>query len=340
MGEQDHGQIDPLRVKHGRKIVVVNQLSSTLPLINGFNVSVSLIIPTRNQHVILDRALKSLARAATQTSIDTQVVIIDNQSDEPDSQRYLESLDTQAPTWGLENVSVIKFDEPFNFSKMNNIAVKETESEFVCFLNNDIEVIADDWLGRLLTEISQPEIGCAGGLLFYPNDTVQHAGVIVGMGTIAGHAYVGLSRKATTTHPYFQQSRFCSAVTGACLALRRDVFERVEGFDERLAVAFNDIDLCLKVQQAGYKNTVLPDVQLYHHESLSRGKNKKTAEAKARHRKEIRHMQDKWGSSVASDPYWNVSNKRQAEALDAHTHSFRKRWWRIEHTSYQHKDFS
>ena len=272
--------------------------------------SVSIIIPTRNQHLILDQALQSIAQSNTKDLGRVEILVIDNQSDEQDSQAYLKNLPTNALSWGLENVSVIDFNEPFNFSKMNNAAVEQARGDVLCFLNNDVEVISEDWLGQLVKEASHRETGCVGALLFYPDNTVQHAGVVMGMGTIADHAYVKMPRESTLDHPYFQEKRICTAITGACLAIRREVFDSVGGFENTLAVAFNDIDLCLKVQKAGYHNIFLPSVKLYHHESVSRGRGNKSPEAKARHQQEIRHMQKTWGASVRSDPHW-VCEKNQ-----------------------------
>lgn len=300
--------------------------------------SVSVIIPTRNQHKILDQALKSIARSNTDGLDQVEIIVIDNQSDEPDSQRYLKELATQSLAWGLNNVQVMSFDEPFNFSKMNNNAVEKATGDILCFLNNDAEVISDDWLHQLTQEVLKSATGCVGTLLFYPNDTVQHAGVIVGMGTIAGHAYVGLPRNAANNHPYFQQKRFCTAVTGACLTIRRDVFETVGGFDSDLAVAFNDVDLCLKVRKAGYNNVFLPSVQLYHHESISRGVGIKSNEEKKRHRQEIRHMRRAWGKDVLTDPYWICCKKARGSDDKAYRYDLKRVWRKDRTLAYSHKD--
>ena len=301
-------------------------------------VSVSVIIPTRNQHLVLDQAINSISRTKSQILVDTEIIVINNQSDEPESLRYLDDLPRTAATWGLGKVSVIEFNEPFNFSKMNNEAVKKADGDTLVFLNNDVEVISHDWLDQLVNEVTKTDVGCAGSLLFYPNETVQHAGVIMGMGTIAGHAYVGLPRNAVTEHPYFQQNRLCTALTGACLSIRREVFDHVGGFEQSLAVAFNDVDLCLKVQRAGYKNVFLPSVHLYHHESLSRGRIKKSTSAKKRHRQEIRYMQRIWGNAVLTDPYWLREAGQSPSNKNACIHITRRRWRKPQTTEFRHKD--
>jgi len=289
-------------------------------------VSVCLIIPTRNHHLVLDRALQSIAASKIQGVGPLSVVIIDNQSDDPDCQSYLASLPSHAKTWGLDNLTVMDFDEPFNFSKMNNEAVQVTKSDYLCFMNNDIEIITDDWLIQMIDAVNKDSVGCVGTLMFYPNETVQHAGVIMGMGEIANHAYVGLARERTKDHPYFQAPRQCSAVTGACLLMKRSVFKDVGGFDHTFAVAFNDIDLCLKAQSIGFKNVLLPHVQLYHHESLSR------------HQKEITEMHAKWGDKVIADANWNAS-KPTHQTSNSHYLFVQKRRWRLtQRTAYTHKD--
>lgn len=264
----------------------------------------SLIIPTKNQHAILDQALQSISRANLDGFGDVELLVVDNQSDDTQSQKYLRELPAHSALDRLSNISVIPFNEPFNYSKMNNIAASQATGDVLCFLNNDVEVITNDWLFQLSQNASQPNMGCSGALLFYPNNTVQHAGVVMGMDTIAGHAYVGLSKADTQKHPYFLQPRNCSAVTGACLAVSQENFKRVQGFDESLAVAFNDVDFCLKLGSLGLSNQFLPHVQLYHHESLSRGKGIKTDVARKRHKKDIKMLKKRWGKTLSEDPYW------------------------------------
>lgn len=301
--------------------------------------SVSIIIPTRNQHRVLDRAIKSIADSAAHGIDGLEIIIVNNQSDDLDSKQYLSDLPQLAMSWGINTLQVMDFDQPFNYSAINNAAVKRSTGDVLCFLNNDVEIITPDWLQQMITETTKDDTGCAGALLHYTNDTVQHAGVVLGMGTIAGHAYVGLTRAQVEDHPYFQTRRLCTAVTGACLAIQRAQFDAIGGFDEALAVAFNDVDLCLKARRSGFKNVLLPSVELYHHESLSRGRGVKTSEAKASHQREIQFMTDKWGDQVRHDPYWRVISRSCRISQHDHTHAF-KRWWRGAKTvSYRHTDF-
>ncbi len=312
--------------------------------------SVSLVIPTRNQHDILDRALRSIADAErTHPSAEfadgasaLDIVVVDNQSDDATSQAYLAELPACAKSFGLSGVRVLPYHQPFNYADINNRAAQQANSDVLCFLNNDVEVLSADWLITLQAEALKPTQGCVGPLLYFPNQTVQHAGVVMGMGTVAGHAYVGLHQASVKGHPYFQQSRAVTAVTGACLAIKRTTFMEVGQFDTELAVAFNDIDLCLKVQQAGYQNVFLPHIELLHHESLSRGKGIKNGPAKQRHKREIQRMRKRWGQGVEADPHWVVSNgdnpKDSHNADKAYRTTRRRRFLKSITEDYLHKD--
>lgn len=300
--------------------------------------SVSLIIPTRNQHQILDQALQSIMNARLDGLGPIDIIVVDNQSDNTQSQQFLAQLDSSPALNQSCSISVLPFDEPFNYSKINNLAATQAKGEIYCFLNNDIEVISSDWLIQLTQSARQPSIGCSGALLFYPNDTVQHAGVVLGMGTIAGHAYTGLDRSKTQIHPYFQQPRDCSAVTGACIAVSRENFNQVNGFDETLPVAFNDVDFCLKIKKLGLTNRFLPQVQLYHHESLSRGKGIKSEAAKERHKNDIQMLKKRWGKEVSEDSYWlELATKNNLASLPQFSSTSRL-GWKKKPKCYLHKD--
>ncbi len=300
--------------------------------------SVTLIIPTRNQHHVLDQAIRSIANSHLDNVGDVDIVIVDNQSDEPQSLHYLHTLPENPITHRFKKISVIPFNKPFNYSAMNNAAVHHAQGDVLCFLNNDIEVISEDWLTQLSKSALEPQHGCTGLLMFYPNDTVQHAGVVLGMGSIAGHAYVGLTREETRTHPYFEKPRYCTAVTGACLAVRRNVFEQVGGFEEQLAVAFNDIDFCLKVKKLGLSNRFLPGVHLYHHESLSRGKGIKTQADKQRHKSDIAYLTKRWGAQVLEDSFWSTGHKEDGLASMAQNQPKNHLFWRRKTKRYLHID--
>jgi GT2 family glycosyltransferase len=199
---------------------------------------------------------------------------------------------------------VLSYDAPFNYSAINNMAVKYASGELICLLNNDIEPISNGWLRELVSHALRPGIGAVGAMLYYPDDTIQHAGVVLN-GVAAGHLHVGLPRGSAGYANRAQLVQNLSAVTAACLLVRKKIWNDIGGMDEiNLPVAFNDVDFCLKVQQHGYRNLWTPFAELYHHESASRGRDD-TPEKRARFHGEINFLQGKWGDLLRNDPAWN-----------------------------------
>jgi GT2 family glycosyltransferase len=259
--------------------------------------SVAIVIPTRDRVALVRQCVESIRRLTTYP--DYRVVVVDNQSREPKTLAWFEAVRT-------EGVQVLPYDLPFNFSALNNYAVRQLDTDIVVLLNNDIEVISPEWLTELVCHAIRPEIGCVGAMLYYPNDTIQHGGVIVGTGGVAGHAYL---HHARGTHGYFNRAKLVqslSAVTGACLAVRRSVYLEVGGLDETLTVAFNDIDFCLRVRECGYRNMWTPFAELYHHESASRGHEDSPAKVK-RFNSEVDRMIARWGMRLKRDPAYNLN---------------------------------
>ncbi|NJO79382.1 MAG: glycosyltransferase family 2 protein [Cyanobacteria bacterium RM1_2_2] len=259
---------------------------------------VSIIIPTRNLGTVLDRCLHSLFTKTTYPNY--EVILIDNGSNEIDTLSIIAQWEQKEP----ERLKCYSLDIPFNYSQINNLAVTEASGNYLLFLNNDVEIIAPDWIEAMVEQAQRPSIGAVGGLLFYPDDTVQHAGVVLGVGGVAGHSHRyfpsddwGYVSQLISVNNY-------SAVTAACMMCRRSVFEQVGGFDETLAVAFNDVDLCLKMQQVGCRNVCLPHVQLYHHESRSRGL-EDTPEKRHRFQQEQDILQQRWGEQLQQDPCYS-----------------------------------
>ena len=188
---------------------------------------------------------------------------------------------------------------------MNNGAVVEAKGEFVGLINNDIEVISADWLGEMISIASQPGVGAVGARLWYPDDTLQHGGVILGLGGVAGHSHKGLPRGAPGYFWRAQLIQTLSAVTAACLIIRKDIFQEVGGLDEEnLKVAFNDVDFCIRVREAGYRNVWTPYAELYHHESASRGL-EDTPEKKQRFASEAKFIKQRWGKILQEDPAYS-----------------------------------
>lgn len=253
---------------------------------------ISIIIPMRDRVELLKRCLASITRETTYAPY--EIVIVDNDSETEEARDFLASTKHR----------VLNYSGPFNFSAINNFAVEQTDSPWLLFLNNDTEVIDGDWLTIMAEHIQRPEVGAVGPRLLYPDDTVQHGGIVVGVGGIAEHAFRGFPAEAPGVCRQLQVTRNYSAVTGACLLTRRDVFNKVDGFDEeRLPVTFSDVDLCLKIRRAGYLIVYTPFARLYHHESGSR---RRTVEPM-----ETGVMQERWGGILESDPYYNPNLSRE-----------------------------
>lgn len=262
------------------------------PKIKG-DPKVSLIIPTRDNVSLLKSCLESIERLTTYRNY--EIIIMDNDSVDPETVEYLASTHHR----------VIPFREPFNYSKINNVGVSRAEGEYVLLLNNDTEVISGGWLEAMLEHAQRPEVGAVGARLIYPDGRIQHAGVLVGVG---GSWVPGV---ATHSHQFYP-SEFpghlgiaasitnYTAVTGACVLLRKSVFDEVGGLDEEnLRVSFNDVDLCLRIRGRGYSIVYTPYAELYHHESVSRGYKDDPAE--------ILYMRERWGHELDEDPYYNTN---------------------------------
>jgi glycosyltransferase involved in cell wall biosynthesis len=266
--------------------------------IPGLEPLVSLLIPTRDRRELVETAISSIIEKSDYQNF--EILILDNGSSNADTLDYFNYIQKRD-----SRVRVLAYDHPFNYSAINNFGVKEAKGEILGFINNDIEVICPGWLSEMVSHALRPEIGCVGAKLYYSNESIQHCGVILAIGGVAGHSHKNFPKN----HPgYFARAMLTqnlSAVTAACLIMRKNVFEEVGGFDEKnLSVAFNDVDLCLKVREAGYRNLWTPYAELYHHESLSRG-HEDSPEKQQRFQSEVLHMQEKWGSKLMRDPYYN-----------------------------------
>ncbi len=253
---------------------------------------ISIIIPVRDRIELLARCLESITRETIYSPY--EIVIVDNDSQTDEARSFLSGLRHR----------VLSYSGPFNFSAINNFAVEQTDSPWLLFLNNDTEVIDGNWLTIMAEHIQRPEVGAVGPRLLFPDDTVQHGGIVVGVGGIAEHAFRGFPAEAPGVCRQLQVTRNYSAVTGACLLTRRDVFNKVHGFDEeRLPVTFSDVDLCLKIRRAGYLVVYTPFARLYHHES---GTRRRTVEPM-----ETGVMRERWPAVLDCDPYYNPNLSRE-----------------------------
>lgn len=259
---------------------------------------VTVIVPTRDRAELLRTCVESVLDRTAYTNF--ELMVVDNGSVEPQAVDYLAGLR------GRECVRVVDYPYEFNFSAIVNHAVAQSSAQVLCLLNNDTEVIGPDWLDELVSHAMREEVGAVGCMLYFPGDTIQHAGVILGIGEggVAGHAHLNLRRGSGGYVGRARVVHNLTAVTGACLAVRRSVYDEVGGMDENLAVAFNDIDLCLRIDANGYRNVWTPFAELYHHESASRGQDN-TPEKRARFLAESDTMLRRWGDLLRNDPAYN-----------------------------------
>lgn len=267
---------------------------------------VSLLIPTRDRRSLTETAVRSIIEKSTYTNY--EILILDNGSVEAETLEFFSQIQQED-----HRVKVLAYDYPFNYSAINNFGARHAKGDIIGLVNNDIEVINPEWLTEMVSHCIRPEIGCVGAKLYYSNDTLQHGGVILGIGGVANHSHKNFSR----SHPGYFARLICiqnySAVTAACLLIRKEIFDAVEGLDEEnLAVAFNDVDFCLKVREAGYRNLWTPYAELYHYESISRGA-EDSPEKIARFTGEVNFMQSKWGKQLEIDPFYsrNLTQERE-----------------------------
>ena len=264
---------------------------------------VSIIIPNKDHVRDLDMCLKSIVR---NTYDNYEVIVVENNSTDSETFDYYKDMGNVC-----ERAKVVTYKpakgEGFNFSKINNFGVKEAKGEYLLFLNNDIEAIGDDWLDRMLGFCQREDVGIVGAQLLYPDGIIQHAGVVIGFGEIAGHAFVGLHPDECKAFGRAMLTQDYSAVTAACLLTKKCIFDEVGGFDEEFTVAFNDIDYCLRVRALDKKVVYNSFAALTHYESKSRGA-EDTPEKKQRFADEIRMFQERWADILRDgDPYYNVN---------------------------------
>jgi GT2 family glycosyltransferase len=246
---------------------------------------------------MLARCLESVSRSGYRNY---EVVIVENHSKQPETFAYYRRLEQDG------KARLVSWSQPFNYSCVNNYAVQQARGEVLLLLNNDVEAINADWLERMLEHALRSEVGAVGAKLYYPNNTIQHAGVILGISGVASHSHPFHSRDSLGYGRRLTVTQNLSAVTGACLMLRKQVYEEVGGLDERLIIAFNDIDLCLKVRQRGYLIVWTPEAELYHHESVTRGHDLADPVRRARLEGEEDLFRGKWLDVLrAGDPYYN-----------------------------------
>lgn len=258
---------------------------------------VSIIIPNKDSVDILRTCINSINKS---TYENVEVIIIENNSVSSEIVEYYKELESN-----YTNIKIVTWTGSFNFSAINNFGVSNARGEYVILLNNDIELISKNWIEEMLGHCKRKEVGIVGAKLYYPDNTIQHAGTIIGIGGIAGHAFVGMPRVFSGYMHKASLQQDLSAVTAACMMVKKEVYEEVGGLEEELKVAFNDVDFCLKVRKAGYLVVYNPYVEAYHHESKSRG-TEDTKEKVKRFQSEIEFMRKRWSDILQNgDPYYN-----------------------------------
>ncbi len=260
---------------------------------------VTLIIPTRDYLPLLKGCVESLLSNTNYPNF--EIIVVDNDSVEPDTLRYFDVLNT------IDNVRVLSAPGPFNFSKLNNLAVEQAKGSVIGLVNNDIVATESGWLQEMVSQATRPDVGAVGAKLLYRTGQVQHAGVVCGIGLVAGHPHkyragndLGYMGRLAVTQSF-------SAVTAACLVVEKAKYHQVGGLDsENLQVAFNDVDFCLKLDEFGYRNIYTPYASLIHLESVTRGLDT-SPEKTRRYEAEAQFMLTKWGSRIHDDPFYNVN---------------------------------
>jgi GT2 family glycosyltransferase len=272
----------------------------------------SIIIPTRDRADLLKKCVRSILDRTRYPSI--EILIVDNGSVQPATRRLFADLASN------EAIRILSSPGTFNYSALNNLAVRQARGTVLALLNNDIEVITEEWLEEMVALATRPEVGCVGAKLLYPDGRIQHAGVYLGFAGLAVHGYRFAARNASGQLNRMSTIQNVMAVTAACLVIRKSVFAEVGGFDEReLKVALSDIDLCLKLRAAGYLNVWTPFAELVHHESVSRGRDSRPARAR-RLAQERNVLRVRWGEALFCDPYYspNLTDDREDFSVRVH----------------------
>ena len=281
----------------------------------------SVIVPTRDNANLLENCTRGLL---TNTNyINLEIVVVDNGSKDPATLELLNSLDNDS------RVRVLRYDHAFNYSAINNFAVNNVNSEFICLLNDDIEVIDDNWLQQMVALAVREQVGAVGARLLYADNTVQHGGIMLGVMGVANHLHKDLPVESPGYFGRLQLAQELSAVTAACLVVKRSTYQEVGGLNEdQLAVAFNDVDFCLRLREAGYRNLWTPRATLYHLESASRGSDLAPEKA-TRFAKEVAYMKQRWADELLNDPFYNKNLTLEGVNMDLAYPSRAEKPWRL-----------
>ncbi|MDO4905647.1 MAG: glycosyltransferase [Lautropia sp.] len=259
---------------------------------------VGIVIPTRDRYELISTCIDTILQKTQYPNY--EVIVVDNGTTDAQTLAYFKQMEQDV------RVRIIRADIPFNFSKLVNLGAESSRGEYVVLLNNDIEIIQADWIEEMLSFACQDGVGCVGARLWYPNGTIQHAGVVLGMGGVAGHPHIGTPKGSPGYFGRAVVHQVYSAVTAACLMVRKSIYEEVKGYDEALQVAFNDVDFCIKVREQGYRNIYTPFAEFIHHESASRGSDL-VGEKRARFVSEVELMTQRWAWAFQNDPAYSLN---------------------------------
>jgi glycosyltransferase involved in cell wall biosynthesis len=264
---------------------------------------VSLIVPMRDMAKMTKACVESILRNTCYPNY--EILIVNNNSQEEDTFVFLDEIKKRS-----RRVRIIDYEKPFNFSAINNYAADRAEGEILGLINNDIKILSEGWLEEMVSHALRSQIGCVGAKLYYPNKTIQHAGVILGLGGVAGHSHKQYAKQASGYFSRLKLTQNVSAVTGALMVVKKTIYKEVGGMDEEhLKVAFNDVDFCLKVMELGYRNLWTPYAEAIHLEFKSRGRDD-DREKTERFSRETKYMRKRWGDILDNDPYYSPNLTR------------------------------
>jgi GT2 family glycosyltransferase len=275
--------------------------------IGGELPKVSVVMPTTGTLRLFAPCVRSLLAKTTYPNFELVIAISEGHAAIDERREYLQTLQADSRVRVLVHAI-----EPYSFAAVNNLAARRSAGSVFCFLNDDVEIIDPDWLERLVVRLQIDTVGAVGPMLYYPDGRIQHAGVVLGIGAVAGHVFSGLPRGSGGYFGRAGLEQDLSCVTGACLVTRRSVFEALEGFNEDLPIAFNDVDLCIRLRNAGWRIIWTPQVELIHHESATLGRYD-SAERKTQFGREVKLMRDLWGAELDSDPFYNPNLSLEAD---------------------------
>ena len=280
----------------------MNRVRYALPMVAP---KVSIVICTRDRADLLASCVDSIIERSTYRNY--EVLIVDNGSTEEATFRLFDRLPSK-------RFRILRDESAFNFSALNNRAVQAADGEYICLLNNDIEILTPNWIEEMLSFSIQPGVGAVGARLWYPGGGLQHAGVILGLGGVANHVHRNLRRGDLGYFGRAALHQSFSAVTGAALMIKKSIYQEVGGLDEKLQVTFNDIDFCLRVRAAGYRNVWTPYAEMIHHESATRGYDV-APHQKARAEQESLLMKQRWGDLLRRDPAYSLNLSIETEDM-------------------------